>query len=988
MTDLPEDPWAWLHNRSDADRPRWADAEIIAVVEPRPGAEVARCVAALEAGELDPDEIVVDDARPDQAGEWLWLLSADCEPAPNALGALLVALERHPELDVVGPLLVEPRRRGPGTLVRQFGQTVTATGRIRGLVPPGELYQGQLQTTEALATDAAGMLVRGDVWRALGGFNRELPASHRGAEFCWRARLAGHEVAVEPDVQVVSHAEPVDLGDARAAGLALVAAHLPRGRRLLGRLWLVLTSLLAALGYLLGKDGEGSLAELRGLAGWLTNRRRSRSLAAAVRAIEPAAGSRARIRQLRPRPGSGLLHFFEGVGERIAEWAGTFAGPSQTVSLDELTGDDFAARGRIEPRVPILLVGAAVTIGLAVAAGRSTFGEGALSASRLLPAPGGWLDLLGSYLDPVPGTAALAGPAWSGLASLASLITGGQPEWLVGILLLGCVPLAWLGAFRFLRQGLASATMAAIGAFGYAIAPVLTGAITVGAVGVAVWTILLPVFGYSLRAWLTDESLLWRRAAATGLWALLLIAVVPLAWVPLAAAMLTVAIRRRPAWGQALLVVAAPALLAIGPWRDTLLAYPARLLTGIEPSLAGNAVTEPWQLLVGRGAGTPPPLWISIAVFGGLWLIAGAGALRRRGAAAAALAAAGLATVAVLALTRLLVWVPPGDWVRPNALEWQVAAIAGLVLAGAWGLDGVGDDLRGANLGLRHFGTLALTGLAAAIAVISAGWWVVGGEAELSRGPVTALPPFVRNAQISDTPGRTLALDFTDDQVGWTLLQDDMARFGDAERGLVFSGDVHGRELADSVARRLASGSGDDALLGDLRSLGVSYIWLRGGEAEHRLAISSTPGLGAGTSDGDTTVWPVPDSARAVLVGPDGREPVGDGVEITTAGTLTLAEPADPRRTATIGDRALEPGTGGQPGLEFAVAGATGTLRISLGGSTAWAWVQLGGLVILVLLAAPGIRRRREELAPRRIAARTPEPQSAPAPRRALGGER
>ena len=986
MTDLPEDPWAWLHTRGSSDGPQWADAEVTAIVEPRPGVEAARCVAALEAGDLTPDEIIVDDARRDQPGEWLWILPADSEPAPEALSALLVTLERRPELDVVGPLLVEPRRRGPGTLVRQFGQTVTATGRIRGLVPPGELYQGQLQTTDALATDATGMLVRGEVWRALGGFNRDLSASHRGAEFCWRARLAGHEVAVEPAAQVISHAEHVHPADARAAGLALVAAHLPRGRRLLGRLWLALTSLLAALGYLLGKDGEHALAEVAGLGRWLADRPVRRSLAAGVRGVQPAEGAPARIRQLRPRAGSGVWHFVEGVGERIAEWAGTFAGPAPSVSLDELTGDDFAARGRVEPRIPVLLVGALVTIGLAVAAGRSAFGEGVLSAQRLLPAPAGWFDLLSNYLDPVPGTAALAGPAWTGLAGLASFVTGGQPEWLVGILLLGCVPLAWLAAFRFLRQGLASATMAAIGAFGYALAPVLTGALTVGAVGVAVWTVLLPVFGYGLRAWLTDDAWLWRRAAATGLWALMLVAVAPLAWPVLLGAMIAVVIRQRAAWAQAALIVGAPLLLLVGPWRDTLLAYPGRLLTGIEPSLVGAAAVEPWQLLLGRGTGTPPPLWISILVFGGLWLIAGAGALRRRGVAAGALATAGLATVAVLALTRPLVWVPPGEWVRPDALEWQVAVIAALVLAGAWGLDGVADDLRGANLGLRHFATLALTGLAVVVAVISAGWWVVAGEAGLQRGPVTALPPFVRNAQISDTPGRTLALDFAADQVGWTLLEDDLARFGDAERGLVFSGDRQGRDLAESVARRLAGGSGDDGLLGDLRRLGVSYIWLRGGEADHRLAISNTPGLGLGTSDGDTTVWPVPDSARAVLVGPGGREPVGDGASLATTGTLELAEPADPRWQVTVGQQRLD-AADEAPGMSLPVTTA-GVLRLALPESTTWAWLQLGGLLVLGILAAPGIRRPREDLGPRRIAARAEAPQTAPTPRRAAGGAR
>ena len=51
----------------------------------------------------------------------------------------------------------------------------------------------------------------------------------------------------------------------------------------------------------------------------------------------------------------------------------------------------------------------------------------------------------------------------------------------------------------------------------------------------------------------------------------------------------------------ALLVVAAPLLLLIGPWPYTLLTHPGRLLTGIEPTLASTNPVEPWQLLLGRG---------------------------------------------------------------------------------------------------------------------------------------------------------------------------------------------------------------------------------------------------------------------------------------------------------------------------------------------------------------------------------------------------
>lgn len=994
MTDAAapdEDPWAWLRAQPGDDGPDLDGFWVTALVEPLPGLDAERCRAAVLAGDLVPQDLVVADPGPDLPGEWLWLLPADAEPAPTALRELLSAVAARPGLAIVGPVLVEPRRRGPGTLVREFGQTITSNGRIRGLVAPGELYQGQLQVTDTLAVNATGMLVRGEVWRELGGFTAGVPASHRGVEFCWRARLAGHEVAAVPEAQVITRAEPADIGDARAAGLAIIAAHTPAGRRLLGRLRLALMSLLAAVGYALGKDGERAAGELLGLGRWLGRRKLRGAVTRAARAVPGTAATRARVKQLRPRRGAGLRRFGEGVVDRVSDWLGTFTGPVQAPSLDELTGDDFAGQSRIEPRVSALVAGAIVTLGMAVAAGRLLFGGGSLRAERLLPAPAGSLDLLAGYLDIVPGEAGLSGPAWTGLAGLASFVTAGRPEWLVTVLLMGCVPLAWLAAFRFLRQSLASATLAGVGAFCYAVAPVLVGAVNAGAVGVAVWTILLPVFAYSVRAWLAEDTMLWRRAAASGLWGLMLVALVPVAWVLLVPLAIGVAARRRRwrAAGQALLVVVAPLLVLAGPWRDTLMAYPGRLLTGIEPSLAGTAASEPWQVLLGRGAGAPPPLWLSVVVVGGLWVVALAGALRRSGAAAAALAFAGMAAVGAVALTRLLVLVPPGELARPDGLEWLVAMIGGLVLAAAWGLDGIADELRGANLGVRHLGTLAIVGLTAAVVALAGGWWVVAGESGLSRGPVGALPPFVRNAQLSATPGRTLALEFGADSVGWSLLQDDLPRLGDPERGLVFGGDREAAELAASVANRLATGSADDDLLDDLRTLGVSYLWLRGGEAGHRLAISNTPGLGVGTSDGDTTVWPVPGSGRAVAVSAAGRELTGDGARVTGGTELRLAEPADPRWQVRVDEQDLTRLDGSGPGMGYDLAGASGTLRIVLPTPTPWwAWVQLGGLLALALVAAPGVRRQGTAQAPRRVEAPVAARPEAPAPRRLAGGGR
>ena len=65
-----------------------------------------------------------------------------------------------------------------------------------------------------LAVNTAGMLVRRDVLRALGGFDRQLPIFGNDVDFGWRAAPAGHRTIVVPQA-VVFHAEAAHRGSRR-----------------------------------------------------------------------------------------------------------------------------------------------------------------------------------------------------------------------------------------------------------------------------------------------------------------------------------------------------------------------------------------------------------------------------------------------------------------------------------------------------------------------------------------------------------------------------------------------------------------------------------------------------------------------------------------------------------------------------------------------------------------------------------------------------
>ena len=67
---------------------------------------------------------------------------------------------------------------------------------------------------DVLAVSSAGMLVRRDIWRDLKGFDPRLPIFRDDIDFGWRARRAGHRVAVAPDA-VVYHAQAAASGERR-----------------------------------------------------------------------------------------------------------------------------------------------------------------------------------------------------------------------------------------------------------------------------------------------------------------------------------------------------------------------------------------------------------------------------------------------------------------------------------------------------------------------------------------------------------------------------------------------------------------------------------------------------------------------------------------------------------------------------------------------------------------------------------------------------
>lgn len=134
-----------------------------------------------------------------EGNEWLWFLTHDSAPEPEALERMLDTVQRAPSVVIAGPKIVD--WNDPSQII-EIGQTITQYGKRWQLNRP-ELDQEQYDDkADVMAVGPAGMLVRRDVWRQLGGFDASLPVYDDGLDFSIRARLAGHRVVIAPDARL------------------------------------------------------------------------------------------------------------------------------------------------------------------------------------------------------------------------------------------------------------------------------------------------------------------------------------------------------------------------------------------------------------------------------------------------------------------------------------------------------------------------------------------------------------------------------------------------------------------------------------------------------------------------------------------------------------------------------------------------------------------------------------------------------------------
>lgn len=736
--------------------------------------------------------------------EWIWLLHDDSTPHHEALLALTLATEEYPETAVFGPKLREwPSLRR----LLEVGLTITGTGRRETGLEGGEYDQGQHEESrEVLAVNTAGMLVRRSVLESLRGFDTELPIFGNDIDFGWRAAKVGHATRVIPQA-IVFHAEAAHRGlrrteltgrhthfQERRAALFTLLANMPGRRVPFQVVRLFLGSLLRALGFLVVRSPGEAADEVAAAASVMLRPGKIRE-ARRRRAVDARAGAEHDVRHLLAPawlPYRHGLDFLTDLGSaaslqaadvaerrRAARSAGGAtpveagrerARETTSVDVDDedayLQDSGFVARFLTNPVAVALLV----FVVLAVVAARAAFGS--VTGGAISPVPADvsdWWRLHVEARHPLGTGTDVPAPAYVLPFALLATLLGGSTGAVVSLVMLVAVPFAAWGAWRLLgvlghlvdARGLPR-WVRAWGAVTYALVPATSGAWGEGRFGTVVAAALLP--------WVTRAALgfadperdgRWRAAWRTGLLLALATAFVPGVWLfALLAAVIVVGaglavaprlLKDASVWGPPAAAIGSVPVL-LAPWLLPL------LVTGSAPGLLLEAGRLPVDdvffsgLVTGRLGDHGAPWWIGIV----LVVLAVLALLPRATRVPVLVTWLTLLAAAVVAaaLSFVAMRLPVVD-TRPSLGLFVVILQGGFVVATAMGADAF---IRRLSAGDHPAWQRAVAGLLAVIAALvplgGLVWWLTDPHESVGQDETAVVPAYMQqSSQLGDEHG-------------------------------------------------------------------------------------------------------------------------------------------------------------------------------------------------------------------------------------------
>ncbi|MFB2584750.1 glycosyltransferase [Herbiconiux liukaitaii] len=743
---------------------------------------------------------------PESENEWLWLLAHDTAPEPDALAALLAAVEVNPSVAAAGPKQMEWSDRN---YIAEFGETITSLGASVPIVET-ELDQAQHdRLSDVLGMGAAGLLVRHTVWNEVGGFDPALPTADNALDFSIRVRLAGHRVMAVPAARVATDGDGFsDPGRSTRGSVRRKRQTARRAAQLHRRLvyappfavvfhWLSLVPLAIArsLFQLVRKQpgaigGEFAAAFKTAFGSRIGEARKRLKASKRVgwKAIAPLRMPGDEIRRRRSLQREIALTYLRGARDRI----------------------QFISSGGVVTVLVALLVGLVAFI--------PVFGASAITGGGALPldptAGGLWAQIGTGFRDTGLGFVGAADPFAAVIAVIGSLTFWSPSLAIVGLYLLA-LPLAALAGWFLAAHLTERPLLRSVAAVLWVVAPPFLGALDSGQIGAILAHLLLPWLVLAVlaapRSWSASAMASILFAAVLAVSPSLLPALV-LLWI-----VATVASRRNV---MRLIGIPIPALALFGPLIIDQIERGTPLALLADPGLPVARDQVPvLELLLGlpkTGLGG----WESLA--GGVGIDSGA-----------VLVVVAVLTVP-LGLLALAALVLPGSYRPVISMVIAIVGFATAVLAGQLALatssaeavtiwPGSGLSLYWLGLsGAAVFGLAALprfTGVPAVVATIAVGvlalpmgLGVLLGTAQVVPGDGRELPAYVTAESATNPRVGTLRLvPQADGALGATVVHGAGPTLSQ-QSTLASTADYAAEAGGGSAGSRAASGAGADEL--------------------------------------------------------------------------------------------------------------------------------------------------------------------------------
>jgi GT2 family glycosyltransferase len=935
------------------------------------------------------------DAHAGHEAPYVLLLHDDCALDADAVHHLVAELEADPNLAMVGPKL---RDWSDGDRLQSVGWTIDLTGRADSGVDDGELDQGQRdQDRRALYVSSAGMLVRREVFDALGRFDRRYHVFRDDLDLCWRAWLTGYDVEVVTDAvghHVAGATNYLRLGQTRFLGpryfserntLATLLKNYAAPRLTVVVPLYFLVGIAKVFGFLLTRRVSDAWQTVRA---WVWNLLHLLETLRLRREVQRnRVRSDAQLRELFGRIVPRLRAYAEAIGDWVA---GGDVGPDDepVPQVREVTEREPTLRRlrHFARRRAVTVVGGVLALIVLVGAIPLLL-PGDLRGGDLAPWPDGAGAFLVDYLRSwhqasAFGTAEAPSPAQAILGLTQLLVLGN--DWLAPrLVLLGALAAGWVLALRATQTYSQGRPARVAAASAYILSPPALAALATGHLGGLALLATLPgivAAGVTSLRRGTAPDRAWRAVAAvvllTGVAGAFEPVVLPaLAAVWLVAALGCLVAARDSLWRRAIAIRSLAA--AAGPWL-LLLPWSARLfrwdgpLLGVDGPVVASELWR-WMLLAPDLPGLPGPLVGGGFVLAGLLGLA-MGAARRPGLVGGLYAVAVLASVSGWAAGRVgaLAW--PGV-----PLVVAAAAYAGLFAVAFASAETV---LARHEFGWRHL-MVAGTGLVVLVSLGAVAGQLLLGPWEAYAVDEESLPTFVTTAA-EEGDFRVLVLSDDGETVGWEVVDGSgpsMAAYGIDEPPVV-------REELTGIVAAVLQGT-DAGAVGRLGTLNVRYVVVPEEGTSDRLdavlreqfALEPRPVatgrvMRVGTWLPRATV--VPDAAadglarRGQIPGDVRRAPLaptGEGYAgtVATPGSLLVAEAPDADWQARAGGARLELEDGPSGATMVGPVADSGVdVRVEhageVGRRVAVAWQVLAVLLVISLaLRPPGFARALRE---------------------------